>query len=332
MKPSNPFKISGVGKYLPHNRIESAQLEADLSIPDGWSSRYSGVKERYHVTFESNAFMGAKALDEAIKDAGLQVKDLGLLVSASATFDYPLPNQASLIKWELRVEDEIDFPCIDIDASCLSFVSALDYAAKSLHPVHCRHIAVVSTEIASKGLNPENWETATLFGDAAAAVIVSYDETGESGAFKYALRTYAQGAMNTIIRGGGNQYFFRDHPYDPVLHSFSMDGMKLLRLAKAKIPEFMNFFFRDLPWGLEEIDWILPHQASKAGLMVFRSLYDLDDAQVCSNLEMQGNCIAASIPSLLVDIIRSGDLQEGQTCLLSGTSAGFSIGGILIRY
>ena len=327
-----PFKISGVGTHLPGNRVHSEQLEEALAIKHGWAARYSGVQMRYHSTHESNAYLGARALEKALDHAGVEAGDLGLLISAAATYDYPLPNQASMIKVELEEGGGYNFPCIDIDTTCLSFVTALDHAAKALDPDRCQHIAIVSAEIASKGLNPGNWETATLFGDAAAAVIVSIDESRKSGSLKYDMRTYSEGAMNTIIRGGGNKYFFKDHPYDPVLHSFSMDGRQLLRLAKKRIPEFMEAFFEDLPVGIEEVDHILPHQASKAGLMVFTSLYNFKDGQVERNLECRGNCIAASIPSMLCDAILDGRIRKGDLCLLCGTSAGFSIGANLIRY
>ena len=328
----NPFKITGVGTYLPTNEVPSEQLEESLSIKKGWATRYSGVKVRYHSTHESNAYLGARALENALDHAGMGLADLDLLISAAATYDYPLPNQASMIKVELDGGEQYPFPCIDIDTTCLSFVTALDYAAKSLDPETCRHIAIVSAEISSKGLNPDNWETATLFGDAAAAVIISCNKPGKSGSIKYAMRTYSEGAMNTIIKGGGNKHFFKDHPYDPELHSFSMDGKQLLRLAKKRIPEFMEGFFGGLPFGIEDVDHILPHQASKAGLMAFTSLYNFKEGQVEHNLECRGNCIAASIPSMFCEGVLDGRIREGDLCLLCGTSAGFSIGANLIRY
>ena len=328
----NPFKIAGLGTHLPENRVDSEQLEESLSIPKGWATRYSGVKVRHHSTYESNTYLGARALEKALVHAGLGVGDLGLLISAAATYDYPLPNQASIIKAELEEGGAYPFPCIDIDTTCLSFVTALDYAAKSLDPETCRHIAIVSAEISSKGLNPDNWETATLFGDAAAAMIISVDELGTSGSLKYAMRTYSEGVMNTVVRGGGNKYFFKDHPYDPELHSFSMDGKQLLRMAKKRIPEFMEAFFDGLPFGIEDVDHILPHQASKAGLMAFTSLYNFKESQVTNNLETQGNCIAASIPSMFCEAVLKGHIKEGDLCLLCGTSAGFSIGANLIKY
>jgi 3-oxoacyl-[acyl-carrier-protein] synthase-3 len=326
-----PFKILGTGTYYPENIITSADLETKHGLPNGWSERYSGVKSRHYATTETNAFLGARALEKALAKANIKVNEIDLLISASATYDYPLPNQSSLIKYELKGSGNTDFPCVDIDATCLSFVAAMDYASRFLDGETYRNIAIVSSEIASNGLNPENWETLTLFGDGAAAMILSYDESGESGVIHYGMKTYAEGAYNTIIKGGGNAYFFKDNPYSPKLHSFHMEGRKLLRMAKQKIPVFMDNFFQNLDIKLEDIDFIIPHQASKMGIFLFEQLYDFKAGQVLKNLAEKGNCIAASIPTVFCENYENGKIKKGDTVLLTGTAAGFSIGGILIK-
>lgn len=331
MITGKPIKIVAMGTYVPKS-IESSVIESLNGIPLGWSEKYSGVKSRHHVTFESNGYMGARAAEEALANSNLNLKDIDMLISAGGTYDYPLPNQASVIKRELKNGEKYDFPAIDIDSTCLSFVIALDFAARILDGKGIKNILIVSSETASKGLNSDNWETTTLFGDAAAAAIVTYDDTAESLYIKGDQKTYSEGVYDTIIEGGGNINFFKDHPYDKEMHSFKMNGRKLLRLSKKKIPEFISSFFDDIPIELENVDAIIPHQASKMGIHIFKSLYKLKEGQVKETLSTHGNCIAASIPLTLANYIKSGDIKRGDICFLSGTSAGFSIGGILIKY
>jgi 3-oxoacyl-[acyl-carrier-protein] synthase-3 len=326
-----PFKILGTGTFYPENIISSSDLEAKYGLPNGWSERYSGVAFRHHVTTETNAFLGARALEKALAKANLETNQIDLLISASATYDYPLPSQSSLIKHELKGSINTDFPCVDIDATCLSFVAAMDYASRFIDGETYRNIAIVSSEISSNGLNPNNWETLTLFGDGAAAMILSYDESGESGAIHYGMKTYAEGAYNTIIKGGGNAYFFKDNPYSPELHSFKMEGRNLLRMAKQKIPVFMADFFQNLEVDMKNIDFVIPHQASKMGIFLFEQLYDFREGQMLQNIAQKGNCIAASIPTIFCDNYENGTIKRGDTVFLTGTAAGFSIGGILIR-
>jgi 3-oxoacyl-[acyl-carrier-protein] synthase-3 len=332
MNIKHPVKIVGVGSYLPPNRVSSESLETKLGMPAGWSMQRSGVRERRYATTESNASMGARAIEQALERAELQARDLDLLICGSATFDYPLPNQASVTKSEMKGGYEAHFQAIDVDATCLSFVTAFDLAAQIMEGKRYRRVALVSSEIASLGLNPADWETSSLFGDGAAAVILEYDPAGEHGVIQAHMRTYSEGVNQTIVKGGGTRYFFKDHPYDPALHSFQMEGKKLLRMAKKRIPEFMDEFFAELGIGLTDVELVIPHQASKVGVHIFRSLYPLVDEQVYNNLEMHGNLISVSIPLALCQAIEDGTLQRGQTCMITGTSAGFAIGGVLFRY
>lgn len=325
-------RIIGMGKTLPSTKVFSSELEEKLGIPCGWSEKRSGVAVRHHVKDETGAQMGAQALQEALSEADCEFGDLDLLLCGSATFDFVIPNMASLIKNELVAGKDINIPAINLDATCLSFVAALDFASVLLECKRYRKIGVVSVEIASNGLNPKDWETSTLFGDGAAAAVLTLDPDSPSEVIKAEMRTYSEGVFSTQIKGGGNSYYFRENPYDPELYSFSMNGKNLLRMATKRIPEFMEFFFQDLDMEITDVDLIIPHQASRVGVQMFERMYPFMEGQVFGNLKTHGNCISASIPMSLYDAIKSGRLKRGQTCLISGTSAGFSIGGVLFRY
>lgn len=331
MNSNRPVKIIGTGKYLP-KAIDSSAIETKFGIQKGWSMKYSGVASRHHVTFETGGYMGARAVENALQAANIQLTDVDLLISAGATFDYPLPSQACSILNELTNGKNIPIAAMDIDSTCLSFVSAFEIAARMLDGEQYKNVVIVSSEIASKGLNPKNPETLTLFGDAAVAVVLTYDETSESSFIKGKQMTFSEGFGYTLIKGGGNAFHFKDHAYNSDLHSFDMKGIKLLKLTKKNAPVFMDAFFQDLPYHIEDIDVIITHQASKTGLELFAKLYNLRPGQMKENLIDHGNCIAASIPLLLHDTIEKKELKRGDTCLLAGTSAGFSIGATLIRY
>lgn len=325
------FKISGTGMFLPKVKIDSEELESRHNIPNGWSERYSGVKTRYHVGEMSGGELGAKAVEKALEKANLKVKDIDLLICTSATFDYPLPNQAIVIKAALSGSEKYNFPAFLVNSTCTGFITGLEVASNYLDGNKYKNIVVVSSEVASKGINPNSWETTTLFGDAAVAAIISYDESGNSGLIKAQANTYSEGVYDTIIKGGGNAFHAKEYDYDPEMHSFHMAGKKLLRMAKTHLPTFMTEFFSNLDLKMKDVDYILPHQASKFGLIMFMKLFNLKDNQVFGNLAEYGNCISASVPLLLHNGLTSGKIKKGDTCFLCGTSAGFSIGGALIR-
>lgn len=325
------IKIEGTGVYLP-KAITSEVLESKHGLPKGWSERYSGVQSRHHVTHESNGFMGARAAEDALKASSVNLADIDMLISASGTYDYPLPNQSSMIKHHLKNGDDYDFPAIDIDSTCLSFVAGLDMASRMLDGETYKKILLVSSEVSSKGLDPSNWETLTLFGDGAAAVVLSYEPSSDSSVIKAKFKNFSEGVFHSIIEGGGSVNYYNDKPFNKELHSFKMDGKKLLRLAKTKLNPFVNFFFSDLDYEIEDINVIIPHQASGIGLEMFKKMQPSISAKVITTLAENGNCIAASIPMSLHYAIQQEKLKRGQTCFLIGTASGFSIGALLFEY
>lgn len=326
-----PIKIRAMGKFLP-NCVTSAEIEARHGIPLGWSERYSGVLKRHQVDGETIGYMGARAAEIALQNANMTLGDIDMLISAGGTHDYVIPNQASIIKSELPDSYKYNFPAIDIDCTCLSFVTALDFASKLLDGKQLKTILIVSSEVSSKGLNNENWETVTLLGDGAVATIVTHEDTTDSHYIKGEQKTYTEGTYHAIIEGGGVANYFKDHPYTKELYSFKMSGKKLLKLGKNKLPEFISIFFSDIPYDIEDIDIIIPHSASKTALTIFEKDYSFKKNQVKHTLQTYGNCIAASIPLTLADCIEKSEIKRGDTCFLIGTSAGFSIGGLLFRF
>jgi len=327
----NQVKIIASGKYLPQ-AILSSEIETKYNLRKGWSEKYSGVQKRHHVTFESNGYMGARAIEDALNNSELDLSDIDLIVSASGTFDYIIPNQSSIIKSELKEGLKYNIPTIDIDTTCLSFVTAFEIVAKILDGKQYKNIILVSAEVSSNGLNPSNPETLTLFGDAAAAFILTFDASGKSNLIKGMTKTYSEGAYQTIIEGGGNKNWFRENPFNESQYTFKMNGKQLLKLAKNNIRDFLDEFFEDLSQSIDDIDIIVPHQASKIGLMLFKQMYPQKSHLVMENLSEYGNCIAASIPLLLHQCIENRKIERGELCLTLGTSAGFSIGASLFKY
>lgn len=294
--------------------------------------RRSGVEYRHQVTDESNSYLGARAAEAALADSGLKLQDIDLLISASASFDCPLPSQACMIKYEMAGGKDHHLPAVDVGATCLSFVTAFEFAARMLDGDEIKNILIVTAESSSVGVNPANWETATLFGDAGVAAVVTYAPEDESCFVKGLTKNFAEGANYAMIEGGGARYHPRFTPYDPVIHSFRMDGKSLLHIAAREIGPYIEEFFSDTKEMLEDVTAIIPHQTSKSGMILFQRLLPFREGQLRLSLARYGNCIAASIPLTFMDEVEAGRIKRGDLCLLCGTAAGFSIGGILIKY
>jgi 3-oxoacyl-[acyl-carrier-protein] synthase III len=224
-----PLKIQGVGRYLPQRIVFNSELEKLHNLPRGWIERHNGVCERRWADrkTETNAFMGARAAEEALCQANFSIRDIDLILNASGTFQQPIPDTAPLIQYELG-RDAYGIPCMSVNATCLSFLVALDTASSLLASGRYQRILIVTSDISSGNLNPHEPETATLLGDAAAAVVVTLPPEKEpKGILSARLETYSEGAHFTEVAAGGTYISAFDHEaQEDKNHYFSMQGLK----------------------------------------------------------------------------------------------------------
>lgn len=326
-----PLRILGTGEYLPERVVTSAEAEDACGWPRGWAERRSGVRERRRADprRETNAFMGARAAEAALAAAGLRATDVDLVLNASGTQQQPIPDTSALVAAELGVSGLRGH---SVHATCLSFLVALDTAAALLALHRARRVLIVSSDIGSVGLSPDQPEAFTLIGDGAAAVVV--DRTppdGASALHESRFEVYPEGAHHTEIPGGGTHR----NPHQPDVpladFTFRMDGPRVLRLAREHAPGFLERLRPGLSSGLGDIDVVVPHQASLAGLRLL-SRFGWPEEKVESTLATLGNCVAASLPITLHRAVVAGRLRRGGRALLVGTGAGFSLGGLILTY
>ncbi|HEY7355466.1 MAG TPA: beta-ketoacyl-ACP synthase 3 [Ktedonobacterales bacterium] len=327
-----PIKIAGLGCYLPERRVTNAELEARFGFPARWIERATGVRERRYVTHETSAGMGAAAARVALEAAGMDVYDLDAIIGASTSNQQAIPCTAALVQRELGAPEGRS-ACFDVNATCLSFLFALQTAAHLVAAGVYQCVLIYSSEIASRSLNPNERESAVLFGDAAAAAVVTRSEPGEASTLWSAMfKTYSSGAALTEIRGGGTLH----HPNDPSttsdMNMFHMDGPAIFRMAAMLAQPFLDEFFSLLGWSRECIDAVVPHQGSRHVIELLTRRLGFHCDQIIWDLAERGNCVAASIPLTLVEAVQSGRIQRGNRVLLVGTGAGLTFGALALTF
>ena len=326
-----PCRVVSTGRYLPAP-VPSHIIEKKHGLPQGWSLNYSGVAVRHQVTHESLASMGADAAQQALDAASLGLDDIDLLITGGSGFDQIIPSQAALTLAAMNGGAEARCEAFHVNTTCLSFVTAFALAADKLQLPEVNRVLIVAAEVSSKGIGPENWETLTLFGDGAAALILEKTDLPHCGLVAHMHKTYTEGMQAAQIPGGGIEKWIEDHPFDPAMHHFQMDGRELLRLALTYLPEYMTEFFTRAGTTWSDVTWTVPHQASKTGMGMIPKLAQVHPDRVINILENTGNCIAASIPMALHELVSTNRLQSGETAFLTGTSAGFAIGSLLYQH
>lgn len=321
-------KIAGLGAYLPERIVTSAELEAELGLAPGWVERATGVLERRRATDETAAGMAAIAGRRALASAGMNPGELDLIIAASSAPQQAIPCTAALVQRELGAPDGMS-ACFDVNATCLSFLAALQSAAHLVAAGSYRAALVVSSEIVGRSLNPQEPESAVLFGDAAAAAVVVRTPEGEPSRVVWEqFATFSSGADLTTIRGGGTLHHPNDPATTPELNMFQMNGTAIYKQAARRAGPFLERFLARASWEREQIDWVVPHQASGHAVAILNARFGFRAEQVVSNLAVRGNCVAASIPLALAEAVTAGRITRGQRVLLIGTGAGLTIGAI----
>lgn len=328
-----PLRILGTGRHVPATEVTSQQLDQRWQLPAGTTFARSGVATRHYVgEGETASSMGAAAATQALASAGIDPGQIDCLISACSVMEQPIPCQAVLIQRALGLGDS-GIPAFDVNATCLSFLVALDMAANALALGRYRCVLIVSSEVASGGLDASTPATAGLFGDGAAAVVVGRSAADDGSALLSSrLSSYGDGAELCRIRGGGTRYPRGEEQSPEALRSFSMDGRGAYRFAARHLPAFWERLLGEAGTTTAALRCLVPHQASGGGLDHVAQALGLRPDQVIRILQATGNQVAASLPHALHHARIEQRMQRGDLVALLGTGAGLAIGGMVLRY
>lgn len=325
-------KIIGTGKYLPNRKVYAHELDELMGVKEGWVEQKSGVAIRSFVDNETASEMAANAAAEAIIAAGIHKEEIDCIVSVSGTMEQPIPCNAALVQKQLGL-GESSIPCFDINSTCLSFVTGFDTISYLIHSGRYKNVLLVSSEIASVGLNWKAKENAILFGDGAAAAILAKTPDNElSKVLAGHMETFSEGAHYTEIRGGGTKVHPNNSHASESDFLFDMNGKSIFKLSSRKIGAFMEKLLAASNSTMDEIDLVVPHQASGMAMRILRKKLGIEEAKFMDIIHNHGNTIASSIPMALHEAIVQNRIGRGNKIMLLGTSAGLSIGGIVFEY
>ena len=314
--------ISSTGLYLPPRIQSSAELSNLIGRSEEWIVSRTGVRQR-RVAEERMDLLAAKAALAAIGDGPRP----DCIINASLTPVQLIPDSAVFIQRALGWEG---VPCWSVHATCLSFVVALLNASSLIQAGVYRRILVVSAEAGTPWRNLDQPESAALFGDAAAAVMVEQSR-GESALQDWIMHTWPEGAELTEFRGCG----MRCPPGHPDTNSddnlFNMQGPKVFRMVLMHISRVLRTLFERNGLTFDDVDLFVLHQASGPGVEAFAKL-GFPREKIVNVVADYGNCVAASIPMTLAIANEQGRLRRGDRVLIGGTGAGLSIAFALLQW
>jgi 3-oxoacyl-[acyl-carrier-protein] synthase-3 len=326
-----PVAILGTGVAVPVKLLTASEYDVMAGLAAGESERVTGIRQR-HVTVDENAAqLAVSACNAALADAHLSWDDVDCLVCASATMDQSLPYNAAMVYAETGRSASF-ITTLDIGASCLSFLQALDLMSFAIAAGRHQTVLIVSADIASFTVNPRNLRENGIFGDGAAAAVLRRTPDGQTSRILASRSlTLSEGVHFCQIRSGGSRFHRRGFPE----HSealFEMRGRQLFALVGRHLPRFVDELLEEAGVSKEELSLLIPHQASRQALDHVAAMLGFNDGRMVDVFGEFGNQVGASLPTALHFAIHRHGLQRGQKALILGTGAGVSIGGIVFEF
>lgn len=325
--------LAGLGAYAPRENRPSQALDAVFGQPAGWTEAQFGIAARgVAAPDETTSMMGAEAARRALAMAGWAEGDFDVLIGACAVMEQPIPGASVLIQQALGL-GKSGIWAFDVNQTCLSFLAALDVAAMGFETGRFRRALIVSSDIASAGLDWDTPSAAAIFGDGAAAVCVEAggDPNGP-GLLARGFETYGEGKDLATLRSGGTRIRI-EHGLGALAEGarFHMDAFGIFKAAARTLPALIDRVLGEAGLTRETVDIIVGHQASAPGIEHVRRLMGGDPARVVDIFATHGNQIAASLPTVLAEARARGLLGGGRTALLIGTAAGISSAAMVLR-
>ncbi|MCR4941794.1 MAG: hypothetical protein K5978_03240 [Campylobacter sp.] len=320
-----PFTILGGGVALPKKEILAKDLDEKLNLPKG-SIQKAGANKRFFISKnETTDLLIQTAVSKALNLANLRLDEIECIIDASASMRQAIPFNAANV---CRVLGLSGIPAFDVNMTCLGALQAMSLASNLFNEY--KYILILCCEIASVGLDKQDLHSFALFGDGATALIVSPSKSG--GILNKNFAVYPNGYDYCQIQGGGWACHPIHFPKETLLSDyvqytqFHMDGKRLYKLTADVMPDFLEKNLKSINLSLSDIDFIVPHQASRGALKHLSAKLHIKPEKIINIFEQYGNQIAASLPHALIYLLNNKTLKGGDKILLVGTSAGLGLG------
>ncbi|HEX3771630.1 MAG TPA: beta-ketoacyl-ACP synthase III [Polyangiaceae bacterium] len=327
-------RVLGTGHYLPPTVRTNQDIERLVETSDAWISERTGIRQRrLAADGVTTSEMGAFAAKAALEMAGVDPREIDLIVVATVTADMPMPSAAALVQHKIGARA---CPAFDVGAACAGFVFALTVAEQFVRSGKSRRALVVGGDTLTKFLDWTDRKTCVLFGDGAGAVLLGADRAVDAegrarGVLSTTLSTDGSLVPALHIPGGGSAHPPTADTVQKGLHYIRMNGQEIFKHAVKNLVQASRAALQEAEMTAAGVDWVVAHQANKRILDQVAVRLETGPGKMLSNIDRVGNTSSASIPILLDESVRGGTIKEGDAVLMSALGAGISWGGAVVR-
>jgi 3-oxoacyl-[acyl-carrier-protein] synthase-3 len=329
-------RILGIGMAVPSRVVTNHDLAKLMETSHEWIVERTGIEERHWVEpGEGGAELGARASKEAIERAGLQPKDIDLIIYATLSPDVNFPGTGVFVQRLLGIGDRA-IPCIDIRQQCTGFIYGMSIADAYIRTGQFKNVLVIGSEVHSTGLDVSTAgrDVTVLFGDGAGAAIVTR-ATDEKhmilSSHIHADGTEAE-SLWTEYPASARSPRISAEAMAERKHYPSMNGKKVFKHAVTRMPQAIMEGMVANNLKLTDIDLMIPHQANLRINQMVANMIGMPADKTHNTIMKWGNTTAASIPMCMYDAIEVGKLHEGMLLCLVAFGAGLTWGSTFIRF
>lgn len=319
----------GTGSHLPPNVVRNDEVANRVGCDPEWIRSRTGVIERRRASIDSaTSDLAVAAAEHALKSAGLGAVDA--LVLATTTPDHPCPATGPSVASRLGLAGIAAF---DVSSVCTGFLVGLATGAGLISAGIAETALVIGAETFSSLLNPADRNTCAIFGDGAGAVVLRAGHPDEPGALgPFLLASDGNGTDLITVRAGGSRERLAAQPYPSTDRYFTMAGRQVFWRAVQCMSDACRTVLDRAGWRVEQLDRLVCHQANIRIVRQLAGTLGVPIERCLANIDRVGNTAAASIPIILDEADRAGELVAGDRVLLTAFGGGLSWGAVAMRW
>ena len=329
--------IKAISYYLPEMVVTNEELVKEF--PE-WSvdkvAQKVGVDSR-HLAAENETAgdMAEKAARKLFDEYQIDPRSIDFLMLCTQSPDYYLPSTACVLQNRLGISTTAG--AFDYNLGCSGCVYGMAMAKGLIAAGIAKNVLLLTAETYNKYLHPSDKSNRSIFGDGAAACLISTEGFAEIGEFS--LGTDGSGANNLIVKTGGSRQkektcqFVEDEEghvwYDDYLY---MNGGAIFNFTLDAVPAMMKDILVKNNLEKDQIDYYVFHQANKFMLNTIRKVCVLPKDKFYINLATTGNTVSSTVLIGLKDCMDNGSIKVGNKVMISGFGVGLSWGGTILTF
>jgi len=321
--------VTAIGHYVPEKVLTNKDLEKIVDTTDEWIVTRTGIKERRILENGATSDLATKAIQAMLKNRGIPAEEIEVIIVATVTPDMFFPPTACLVQHNIGARNAWGF---DLSAACSGFVFAFVVGAELIESGAYSKVVVVGADKMSSITDYTDRNTCILFGDAAAAVLLEPSDDPELGMIDKRLYCDGSGAPYLHMKGGGSLNPPTHETVDKKWHYIYQDGKAVFKVAVVGMADVAVELMKRNNLTSNDVDYLVPHQANLRIVEATRERMGLPLEKVMINIQKYGNTTAATIPMCMSEWWQAGKLKRGSNLILASFGAGYTWGGIYLRW